>query len=65
MAFADYIGHCNLFYTIAEGFRTPSPFSGMGRISNYWCPVNVFKSFKIQYLSNYKPQFIIKTNLSQ
>ena len=33
--------------------------------NNYYCPVNVFKSFKIQYLSNYKPQFIIKTNLSQ
>ena len=26
------------------------------------CPVNVFKSFKIQDLSNYKPQFIIETN---
>ncbi len=37
----------------------------MPSIFYYWCPVNVFNSFKIQYLSNYKPLFIIKTNLSQ
>lgn len=37
MAYADYIGHCNLFSTIAEGFRTHSLFSRITskeRISN-------------------------------
>lgn len=37
MAYVVCISHCNLFSTIAEGFRTPSPFSGItskGRISN-------------------------------
>ena len=28
MAYADYIGHCNLFSTIAEGFRTTFPLFG-------------------------------------
>ena len=28
MAYAVCISHCNLFSTIAEGFRTPSPLFG-------------------------------------
>ena len=28
---------------------------------DYCCPANVFKSFKIQDLSNYMPLFFIKT----
>ena len=36
--------------------------AGVGRkiaIEKYYCPENAFKLFKIQYLSNYKPQYFI------
>ena len=59
-----------IIYNGSEKFAFVSAFDCMNKgdfflIIIYCCPVNVFKSFKIQYLSNYKPQFFIITNLSQ
>ena len=65
MAYVVCIGHCNLFSTIAEGFRTPSPFSGItskGRMSNKFlrlCDITPKKYNPIlQWIKNYSKKFL-------